>query len=75
MFSVLTILSLSDSQITFPHHVLASGDLRIEDPLEVYSGNFTCTALNTHGRDLVTHTLTVHGKMVELEDSYLELYN
>ena len=57
-------MSLSDAEINFPHQVLATGDLRIEDPLELYSGNLTCTATNIHGRALVTHTLTVHGEII-----------
>ena len=61
------LLCLSNTQITFPHQVLPSGDLSIEDPLEVQSGNFTCTATNIHGWDVLTHTLTVHGKMREPE--------
>ena len=56
---------LSDTKIEFAHEVLSNGDLLIEDLNLENSGNFTCSIINMHGQDSITHTLTVHGKLMK----------
>ena len=56
------ILIFSDTKIDFAHEVLSDGDLLIEDLKFENSGNFTCSIINMHGQDSITHSLTVHGE-------------
>ena len=54
--------TFSDTKIDFAHQVSSDGDLLIEDLKFENSGNFTCSIINMHGQDSITHTLTVHGE-------------
>ena len=59
---LFTFQLCSNQKIEFQNEVLSNGDLLIENLKLDFSGNFTCSVINLHGHDLITHTIMVHGK-------------